>query len=537
MTDKGSKKPSTRLFEDSDVSSSEIHEQVDHILNSKEFNATDAQRSFLQYVVEKTLAGQAQEIKGYTVATEVFGRGVDFDQNIDPIVSIQANKLRRALERYYFTAGINDPLRIDIPKGTYVPTFTHREAAEPDKPVTITRVPEIETESKWPTILVRPFKYLATDSDEHHLSIGIATELAVELSKYQDFSVILQDPAGSGRRISDTGVRFVIDGTIRNVGSGIRLSLYMMDAVSGTQLWGETHRCELDASSLAAFEEKVAQIVAVKVAGEYGIISYTLSQETKIKPPSELKTYEALLSFYEFDLLLTSESFTRALDALEYAATIEPGCGQVWTKLGRLYATMYALEMPGFETALEKAVASAQKGVQLNPDNQRARSILGLVRMFSNELKAALKETEKALALNPNCLFMIDGIGYLLMLLGEWDRGRALIKKATTLNPYHGLYVHYALWVDWIRQQKYIQADLETLNFCRPTVFWEPLMKSATSGLLDRIDEGRKAAQDLLSLKPDFAARGRTLIRNYIKFDDIVDRVISGLCKVGLTVD
>ena len=276
------------LPEDSVLPSSEIHEQMDRILNSTEFNATDAQRSFLQYVVEKTLAGQAQEIKGYTVATEVFGRSEDFDQSIDPIVSIHANKLRRALERYYFTAGTNDPLRIDIPKGTYVPLFIHQDVAEPDKPVTIDRIPEIETESKWPTILVRPFKYLATDSDEHHLSIGIATELAVELSKYQDFNVILENPAGSGRRVSDTRVRFVIGGTIRHAGSGIRLSLYMMDAVSGTQLWGETHHCELDASTLAAFEEKVARIVAVKVAGEYGIIAYTLAQESKSRQPSEL---------------------------------------------------------------------------------------------------------------------------------------------------------------------------------------------------------------------------------------------------------
>ena len=78
-----------------EFSSSEIRQQMDRILNSPEFNATDAQKAFFKYVVEKTLAGLTDGIKGYAVATEVFGRREDFDQATDPIVSIQANKLRR----------------------------------------------------------------------------------------------------------------------------------------------------------------------------------------------------------------------------------------------------------------------------------------------------------------------------------------------------------------------------------------------------------------------------------------------------------
>jgi hypothetical protein len=100
-----------------------IQKQLNRILTSPEFKATDVQKSFLTFVVETVLAGRSHEIKGYTVATQVFGRGEDFNQATDPIVSIQANKLRRALERYYLVAGQNDPIRIEIPKGTYVPLF------------------------------------------------------------------------------------------------------------------------------------------------------------------------------------------------------------------------------------------------------------------------------------------------------------------------------------------------------------------------------------------------------------------------------
>ena len=104
-----------------------ISHQIELILESPDFNATPQQIAFLKFVVNQTLAGKGLEIKDYTVATEVFGRGPNYDPNIDPIVSIQADILWRTLERYYLNAGKNGPIRIDIPKDTYVPVFKKRK--------------------------------------------------------------------------------------------------------------------------------------------------------------------------------------------------------------------------------------------------------------------------------------------------------------------------------------------------------------------------------------------------------------------------
>ena len=82
-----------------------VNRALERMLSSADFVVTPQQLALLKYVVAQTLAGNADCIKGYTVATEVFGRGVDFDQNIDPIVSIQAGRLRRALSRYYQGGG------------------------------------------------------------------------------------------------------------------------------------------------------------------------------------------------------------------------------------------------------------------------------------------------------------------------------------------------------------------------------------------------------------------------------------------------
>jgi adenylate cyclase len=167
---------------------------------------------------------------------------------------------------------------------------------------------------------------------------------------------------------------------------------------------------------------------------------------------------------------------------------------------------------------------------------QRTRTALAFARFFSNQKPAALAEVERALALNPNSLFFMDNIGYLFTLLGEWERGPALIDKAIKLNPYYRHFVHYGLWLDWFRQEEYEQAYLETLNLRRQGIFWEPLCLAPTLGMLGRLEEGRQAAAELLELKPEFPTRARVLIEHYIKFEDIVERVIKGLHKVGLHV-
>jgi adenylate cyclase len=97
--------------------------QLARILASAGFDASERNRRFLRYVVEQTLAGRGDRIKAYDVAVTVFGRDDSFDPQSDPIVRIEASRLRRSLERYYLLAGRDDPVRIEVPKGGYVPAF------------------------------------------------------------------------------------------------------------------------------------------------------------------------------------------------------------------------------------------------------------------------------------------------------------------------------------------------------------------------------------------------------------------------------
>lgn len=100
------------------------------IVTSEAFRSAPQLAAFLTFVVEKALAGEAHEVKGYTIATQALGRGTDFDPQLDPIVRVEAGRLRRALDAYYANAGRDDRLRITIPRGSYVPAF--ERAPEPE---------------------------------------------------------------------------------------------------------------------------------------------------------------------------------------------------------------------------------------------------------------------------------------------------------------------------------------------------------------------------------------------------------------------
>ncbi len=100
-----------------------IRAQLARILASDRFDASERNRRFLRYVVEECLAGRTQQIKAYSIAVSVFNREPSFDPQSDPIVRLEAGRLRRSLEHYYLTAGRNDAIRIVVPKGGYVPHF------------------------------------------------------------------------------------------------------------------------------------------------------------------------------------------------------------------------------------------------------------------------------------------------------------------------------------------------------------------------------------------------------------------------------
>ena len=518
-----------------------IKAQLNRILQSAQFRGSDKQRKFLSFVVNETLADRASQLKGYTIAVAVYGRKEEFDPQVDPIVRVEAGRLRRALEHYYLTAGKTDPVRIEIPKGGYVPKFgtVQTRSSEAQRPASGREGRALATE---PSILVMPLLNLSNDKDQEYFVDGLTEELTTELARYQEFRVIATQSAMrfKGQKVdpkeigSDLGVQFLLTGSVRKNLKTIKVTARLVDTITGEQIWGENYKRDLAAADLIALQEDIAHRIVGAVADQYGLISRRLSRESRRKAPADLKAYDATLRFYHYETELTPEAFEKALEALKHAIEIDPEYGLAWAMLGHLHADNYALGFCEIENPLEKALGFAQKGVALAPDSQFARDALTLVHFQRGDKDLFLKHVEETLALNPNAPYIVGVAGWHMALYGEWERGLNLLKKGMKLNPYHPTWFHLAPFMDYYRNGAYENALAEALKFNYPEMFWDPLMRAASLGQMGKEDEARDALGELLKLEPDFAIRGRRLISHYVKIDDMVDAIIEGLRKAGL---
>lgn len=114
-----------------DPSLDEVRSSLARLLASRTFRDVEAQKSFIRYTIEETLQGRGDLLKEYSIGIEALKKKQSFDPRSDPIVRVQAGKLRSRLTRYYQSEGRNDPLRIEFPKGSYRPIFCPAALSEP----------------------------------------------------------------------------------------------------------------------------------------------------------------------------------------------------------------------------------------------------------------------------------------------------------------------------------------------------------------------------------------------------------------------
>ena len=520
-----------------------IREELDRILSHREFHATDKMRDLLRFVVEETLAGRKHRLKGYTIATRVFGRGDDFNAAQDPIVSIQAGRLRRALERYYLVAGGRDPVHIDIPKGRYVPRFTAQLTAAPADDLRST-IPHDQSQLlAGPTLAVVPLEDLSPDPEQRFLTLGLTNELVTDLNRFQDIVVVPcsgdTEATESSSPVADSGgpcaARFVLRGTVRTDPSSFRVAMRLIDAADGRQLWAEAFTHPLEASRFIATQEEIAHKVVAAIASEYGIIARRLAAESRRKPPAELDTYEAMLRYYTHQLVPSLDSGHECLVALRQAAEKEPDYGPVWSALATLHCQLYSFDAFGFESSLETALEHARKGVFLDPGSQLGRLILAYASHLADDVEAFEQEAETALALNPNSPYTVGAIGYFHVMRGGFERGLPMLERAMAVNPCHPDWFHAGRVIHLISRRNYEEALAELERNDPFFAFWLPMVRASVLGNLDRVDEARTHLHLVQEQKPDFAPRARELMRRSLKSESIIDDLIDGLRAAGLS--
>ena len=507
-------------------------EELERLLASSDFDGTPRSREFLRFILEETLGGREDGLTQTALATRVFGRRQDFDPTIDPIVRIQAGRLRRSLERYYLLAGPRHALRIDLPRGGYVPVVKWATGHQPSGAGERGGLRKLDD---WPSVVVGPFRAGGTGVESDRAELQFCERLAVELGRYADVRVALRSELDKLEGPSCDGGRFALSGHIsRQAGDGWTSIARLVDCRNARQVWAEELRGD---GAETESHDDVSRRIAARVASEHGVVARTLWAERRGNPPSEPTSYDAILRSYEVLLNRDASEFGLALESLQRVVAADPECALAWVQLSRLCAENYACDIRPVETPIDLAVRAARNGVRLDPFGQRSRTALAHALFVKGELQAARVETLRALELDPQSFANIDTIGWLLTLQGDAERGPALVRKAIARNPNHSPIVYQALWAEQLRRGEFEESRRSAYEYRDRSSFWPGIMRACSLGHLGSFAEARSEAVETLQRKPDFGRRGRGLIGRLIRLPELFARVLEGLAKAGLTLE
>jgi adenylate cyclase len=512
-----------------------VREELDRIFASPDFDASQRSREFLRFIVQEALAGRGDALTQAQIATRAFGRRDDFDPTVDPIVRIQAGRLRRSLERYYLLGGTGDPMRIELPRGTYVPVFRPlgEEAGETGQATRPAEPPAVPG-TDWPAVAVGAFENHTGDPAQGETASRLSEELAAELGRYRDVRVVL--PGGTEEPPRRARARFTLDGRIRGGRGELRVAARLVDDSAGEQVWADEYNTAPEAGRWSGSPDDIAHVIAACIGSENGVIVQALAREYRRVSPSEQTPFGAILGSHHFFLTRDPRDLPPVVEALRRVVATEPGIGPAWTQLARLCMANFAFEITGLETPIDQTIGYAQNGVRLEPTSTRARCVLASALLIKGELAAARDELEQALRLNPRSLVYLDVVGWLLAMVGDWERGIALARRAVDRNPHFLPLICVAFWADHLRRGELEQAHRAALELRDPIFFWRPMMRACALGHLGRRDEASAEVAELMDRKPDFPERGRVLIGRYVKFPDLMERVAEGLAKAGLVL-
>lgn len=220
-----------------------VDEQVSRILREPVFENSPILRNILRYVVGQTLAGHKEWIKEYTIAVHALHKPADFNPKVNGIVRIHAARLRQALQVYYASAGVADPIIIQIPKGRYIPAFTVNHGLA--QPAGSLLTPIVDNEGTKPGLIaVMPFECSYTAVTQHGLADGLGMQLSSALMQVQNHAVVAyyttrdalkktNDVLAAARLVC---ARYVVTGTIQAQNNTLRVHVQLSDACNGQQL-------------------------------------------------------------------------------------------------------------------------------------------------------------------------------------------------------------------------------------------------------------------------------------------------------------
>jgi TolB-like protein/Tfp pilus assembly protein PilF len=472
--------------------------QLERILSSATFQQVDRLKRFLQFIVSEYVEGRGDELKEYVVGVQVFGKEPSFDPRTDPIVRVQARRLRARLDRYYRSEGQHDELIVDLPKGGYTPVIRQRDVRQESRRSTGAALATRNT------IAVLPFADNSAEGDLKVFCSGLRQELIHGLTRIRGLRVVATERHGVAADPRETDGRVeaavLVDGSVRRSAGNVRVTAHVIDTGSGTYLWSEA--MEAPASDALTAPERVAHAILEKLKPEllergtsrwtaqptqnlaahnlYLQGRYHLNQRTEEGLQKAVEFFEkaivedahyalahsglsdayALLTHY--GVLAPNDVWTKAASSAATAVMLDGHAAEAHTSLAHMKATQewdwavserefqHAIGLnPGYPTAhhwyamsclvpmgrLEEAAEQMAIAQSLDPVSSIIARDVAVIHLYRHDLDAALDQCDHTIELNPHFSPAYLTLGLVQEQLEDFDEAIAALQRAVHLSP------------------------------------------------------------------------------------------------------
>jgi len=407
----------------------EVCAQLDKLVQSRLFARSGRMCRFLRFAVEHALAGTGDQIKEYSVGVEVFDRRHDYDPRTDPIVRVEARRLRQKLRAYYKSEGQNDSIVIEFPKGAYMPVFGSPVAGSDER----------QAEAVQTAIAVLPFANLSPEAGDDYFSDGLTEELILLLTRVKELRVVAWYSASQfrGREQELRAIReelkvgVVLRGSVRRTDSRVRVMAQLIDTGSGAYLWSEGF--DRSTRDVLAIQEEIARAIVgtLRLALDFAGVKVTATRKLNVE------CYNLCLQARFHARGRTSTGLLKSLECYQRAIEKDPGSSPAHEGLADTYGLLadYGVRHP--KDVMPQAEAAARTALELDPNSAEASAALAYIRsLFDWKWQEAEALYRRAIALNPGSSKARHWFGTdFLALLGRFDEAEREIQRARELDP------------------------------------------------------------------------------------------------------
>jgi serine/threonine-protein kinase len=448
------------------AATAKVRAQLERILESPLFQAADRRSKLLRYLVEKALADEAGSLKESVIATEVFGRGADYDPQIDSIVRVEIGRLRSRLTEYYGTAGPNEAVRIEIPKGGYKPIFQAKDVPrEPVLPPAPAPVPPsrlrgriaiaavvilaigagvwawwaASAASEISSIAVLPFLNLSGDPANEYLGDGISEEVTEALSESDGMRVVSRTSAfqfkGKSADIREIGQRLgasaVLEGSVAPRGGGFHVVAQLIRVRDGLHLWSQSY--DGNAVELPALEARIADTVREKLGAPSS--PKRSAQSAEVPTANSAEAHDLYLrAAFEFNRRTVASTRT-AIQLAQEAAARDPSYSQPYVLMAGCESMLTTLLAEKPHAAAERARQYIAKALDIDPKNSVALGQKAMLDYVDGwDWPQAEREFQRTLATGSHGA--VENLyGWCLMTRGRFSEARKHLQMAADLDP------------------------------------------------------------------------------------------------------